>query len=426
MAASVGANGSGETRRSPQDAGGGWRRGWSRATTRDLILPRLVKENGKSGQPMSRSAFSRLGSRIGLRAIVFLLPLLTIACRAARDSKTSPPLTELIQTFSEPGGYFDTDNLVSNETSYVQVVDRLEPIGGAYIGVGPEQNFTYIARIRPRWAFIVDIRRENMLQHLLFNAVLSQAKTPYQYLCWMFSRPVREAAEPQAAVGIRALVSAFEREAPSRELFRRNQETLLRHVEEDLAIELRPGDRQTLRSIYAAFFREQLEIRFHSHGRPPLPHHPTYRKLLMARSPGGRDGHFLASLDDYSYVRELAMRGRIVPVVGDFAGPHALRAIGRFLEEQGEDVSAFYVSNVEFYLMRSGRFRAYVDNLRSLPAGEDSLLVRAYFDYGLSHPERLPGHRSTILLQRISRFLTLYDSDAYHSYWDVCTMDYMR
>ena len=57
-----------------------------------------------------------------------------------------------IEALSEPGGYFDTDNLISNERSYLDVVPalrRLEVGGGAYVGVGPDQNFTYIAEIRP-------------------------------------------------------------------------------------------------------------------------------------------------------------------------------------------------------------------------------------------------------------------------------------
>ena len=113
-----------------------------------------------------------------------------LSCRGVPNDESTPEIGYLIDALSESGGYFDTDNLVSNETSYVQVVDRLRPIGGVYIGVGPQQNFTYIGRTRPSWAFILDIRRDNMLQHLLFNAVLSKAETPYQYLCWLFSRPI--------------------------------------------------------------------------------------------------------------------------------------------------------------------------------------------------------------------------------------------
>jgi hypothetical protein len=347
------------------------------------------------------------------------------SCRPVPKSPPAPHFSELVQSFSERGGYFDTDNLISNETSYTQVVDRLKPTGGVYIGVGPEQNFTYISRVRPSWAFIVDIRRENMLQHLLFNAIFHTATTPYQYLCWMFSRPLAKGAGPVGEAEIEAVISAFERKAPERDLFEDNLRKLVRHIEGPLRIELAKEDIAAIRSIYESFFRGQLEIRFNSHGRPPMTYHPTYRRLLLARDASGRPSHFLASFDDYRHVRELALRGRLVPVVGDLAGPHALKAIGQFLKERGESVSAFYVSNVEFYLMRAGQFSAYVENVRALPFDEDSLFIRAYFDYGLSHPARLRGHRSTVLLQRVPRFLALYDAQAYRSYWDVCTVDYM-
>ena len=77
---------------------------------------------------------------------------------------------------SERGGYFDTDNLISNEKSYLHVIPALRDggvTGGAYIGVGPDQNFSYIAQVRPAIAFIVDIRRDNLLLHLLFKALFS-------------------------------------------------------------------------------------------------------------------------------------------------------------------------------------------------------------------------------------------------------------
>ena len=348
------------------------------------------------------------------------------SCRTVPESTPVPHFSALVRDFSEPGGYFDTDNLISNETSYTQVVERLKPTGGVYVGVGPEQNFTYIGRMRPRWAFILDIRRENMLQHLLFNAIFHKATTPYQYLCWMFSRPLQDGAVPAGEAEIEAVVSAFEKQAPHRGLHEDNLKELLRHIEGPLGMELTIEDKAVIRSVYGSFFREQLEIRFNSHGRRPMPYHPTYGRLLLGRSPSGRPSHFLASYEDYTYVRDLVVQGRVVPVVGDFAGPHALRSIGRFLEEQGERVSALYVSNVEFYLLRSGRFDSYVENVRALPLQNDSLFIRAYFDYGLSHPARLPGHRSTVLLQRVPRFLALYDTQAYRSYWDVCTVDYMR
>ena len=48
--------------------------------------------------------------------------------------------------------------------------ERAKP-GGVYLGVGPEQNFTYIAAIRPKIAFITDIRRGNLQLHLMYKAL---------------------------------------------------------------------------------------------------------------------------------------------------------------------------------------------------------------------------------------------------------------
>ena len=109
------------------------------------------------------------------RAMLRRLPVLVVvACLLAAARSGGIPLqgrgfAAQVEAFSEPGGYFDTDNLISNERSYLQVLPDLERPGvhgGAYVGVGPDQNFSYIARIRPPIAFIVDIRRDNLLLHL--------------------------------------------------------------------------------------------------------------------------------------------------------------------------------------------------------------------------------------------------------------------
>jgi hypothetical protein len=146
----------------------------------------------------------------------------------------------------------------------------------------------------------------------------------------------------------------------------------------------------------------------------------------MTRSPSGRYGSFLDSPDDYRFVRDLSRAQHIIPVVGDFAGAEALRAIGGWVRERGLTVSAFYTSNVEFYLMRNHVFDRFVANVRELPSRPDSVMIRACFDYGRTHPAELPGHRSVMLLQRLPRFLELSQSGAYASDWDVCTVDYLH
>ena len=154
--------------------------------------------------------------------------------------------------------------------------------------------------------------------------------------------------------------------------------------------------------------------------------HPTYRTLLQVKSPSARFGSRLETEADYRFVRDLSRRGRIVPVVGAFAGPHALRAIGGWMRARGLTLSAFYASNVEFYLWRDQSFDRFVANLRELPSGRDAVLIRACFDYGRRHPAAVAGHRSVTLLQRMPRFLEMHAAGAYNHDWDVCTADYVR
>jgi hypothetical protein len=358
------------------------------------------------------------------RALLLTLAVgfaLGAACSGAR--RPLPGFRDLVEELSEEGGYFDTDNLISNETAYVQVIPHLTPTGGVYIGVGPEQNFHYIGRLRPRWAFILDVRRDNLLHHLLLNALLVESETPMAYLCRLLSRRCPE-GRPEGA--FEEMVAAVEGSEPDEELFERNLGAVFEHIETRLDFSLDAKDRSVLEFTYRSFFEEQLDLRFKSHGRPPMPYHPTYRTLLLAKGLDGEPSHFLARPGDYSHVRRLAREGRLVPVVGDFAGPHALKAVGNFAREQGETVTAFYVSNVEFYLLRSGVFPAYVDNVRALPLSDTSQFIRAYFSYGYPHPAAIAGHRSTLVRQRVGRFLELFDRGAYEDYWDVSTLDYER
>src|SRR5205085_11821750 len=81
------------------------------------------------------------------------------------DRLTDQEFWKLVTGSSEPGGYFrnaDITNLTSNEMLYEHVLTDLvsrTKAGGVYLGVGPEQNYTYIAALKPRMAIIFDIRR---------------------------------------------------------------------------------------------------------------------------------------------------------------------------------------------------------------------------------------------------------------------------
>ena len=109
-------------------------------------------------------------------------------------------------------------------------------------------------------------------------------------------------------------------------------------------------------------------LRFESTGRPPQSHYPTYRELLLATDALGERSNYLASEESFQFIKTLQQRDLVIPVVGDLSGPRALAAIGTLLRQRGQRLSAFYASNVEFYLFGDARFDRFVSNLGSLPA----------------------------------------------------------
>src|SRR5688572_6091385 len=134
----------------------------------------------------------------------------------------------MIEEFSEPDGYFQSDNFLSNEWGAQEVIPKLlphTPPGGVYLGVGPEQNFTYIQAFEPSMAFIIDIRRLNMLEHLLYKALFETASNRSEFLSLLFSRP--DGNTPEDA-GPADLFRAAHRAIPDREMLANNTARVLR------------------------------------------------------------------------------------------------------------------------------------------------------------------------------------------------------
>src|SRR6266498_2588954 len=127
---------------------------------------------------------------------------------------TASQFAAIIDRISEESGYFWNDNFVSNEASYLHPLRKLKELGiegGVYLGVGPNQNFTYIAKIRPRYAFILDIRRQNFLEHLFFKAIFHLSRNRPEYLSNLLSRPLRGGHLDEETCSIDDLVYYFER-----------------------------------------------------------------------------------------------------------------------------------------------------------------------------------------------------------------------
>jgi hypothetical protein len=335
---------------------------------------------------------------------------------------------ELITQLSEEGGYFPSDNLISNESGYQKVLEKLNELkvhGGVYIGVGPEQNFTYIAQVRPTRAFILDIRRDNMLQHLLFKALFIMAPNRAEYLSLLLSRPLNQQSRHLQKATIDQLVAIMDQVKPDQSQFQTTLKRISSLIENQFRVALTAEDRNHLDFIYRSFFTSGFDLRYESHLQRSWRWFPTLKELLLETDRSGQPRSFLASEDDFQFLKRLQERDLIIPVTGDFAGPKALRAIGDYMRRLGEQVSVFYTSNVEFYLMQQNSFSAFAENVRSLPRGEHTLFIRSYLGFGQRHPEAMSGYFLTTLLQQMDHFVSLYDAGQYRTYADLGLRDYI-
>lgn len=350
----------------------------------------------------------------------------------AQEALSAEDFTHLVERISEPGGYFDTDNLISNEAGYLNVVDALGRLGlegGAYVGVGPDQNFSYVAELEPSIAFIVDVRRDNLLHHLLLKSLVERSETRVELLSALHGVPPphepaawrhREIDDVVAYVDSAwtALRGTDDRMPDSLRL-----EALHEGVAASVSaygVPLSDEDLATIRRFHTAFIESGLGLRFTSFGRAPRPYYPTFRQLVLATDVDGDRASYLATPERYAVVRELHLANRIVPVVGDLAGRHALVELGHVLREAGLELTALYASNVEFYLWRERTFERWVDNVASLPASDDAVIIRSYFpSFGRAHPSAVAGYYATQTLQPVATLA----AGGFGSYWEVVTRD---
>lgn len=364
-----------------------------------------------------RAAPARAGFVVALGALVGTL---TVPPAAQAPS----PFAAQVAALSEPGGYFDTDNLISNERSYLQVLPDLglhKVRGGAYLGVGPDQNFSYIAEIRPTVAFIVDVRRDNLLLHLLFKALFANSRTRVEYLAQLTGRPVPADIEPWRTASVDKLVAYIDPPSPLRGSGEAGVKELRGRLDETIAsmgVPLSAEDRATIDRFHRRFIADGLSLMFQSTGRPPQSYYPTYRDLLRETDAAGRQASYLASEEAFQFVKGLEARDLVIPVVGNLAGPAAIAAIGRALDARHERLSAFYVSNVEFYLFGDGTFPRFAANLGKLPHLPNAVLIRSIFGRYAYSPSR-PGDASVSRLQPVDELLRDYTAGRVRQYADL-------
>ena len=371
-------------------------------------------------KPLRNPALS-IGMALALVIGASIIPWSAEQPQAAADVPVSiEQLGRYIDDWSEPEGYFDSDNFISNETSYLHVIDdlhsRVRP-GGIYLGVGPDQNFSYIVHTRPTLAIITDIRRQNMLEHLFFKALFAMASNRAEYLSLLVSR---EPLNIRPRASLPDLLAAVRDSSTNEALFNKNFVAVKNTLLQKYKLKLSADDLDKIKLVYETFWKEGLQLRFSSIGRNNAAQYPTLAEMFLETSKSGKLENYVASEEQFQWLKKFEAENRLIPIVGDFAGTHALRAVAAFLKTNGLRVSTFYTSNVEFYLFGATGWDRFVSNVHALPLADDAVFIRAYFPtYGLRHPLNVPGHRSTSLVQPIAQFLEDYDAHRQANYWDV-------
>jgi len=284
----------------------------------------------------------------------------------------------LEQEISEPGGYFQIrDNFTSNEMEIGQLFTMIRDAhvaGDVYMGVGPEQNFTYIAAVRPRMAFVVDIRRQAVVQHLMFKAIFEMVKDRADFISLLFAKP--RPAGLDASTTIPKMWESYRSVASDSNLKKKNWPLIVERLTTTHGFTFTPDEMDMLKLVFDAFYSygPSIATRGYAAGRGG-----DFTDLTgFSNDATGQPKSFLSSEENYQYVKTLHEKNLIMPVSGDFGGPKTIRAIGAYLNEHHGKLRAFYVSNVEQYLFQDGKEYAFYDNVATLPIDSASVFIRPY------------------------------------------------
>ena len=378
-----------------------------------------------------------LAARLFCRRMPFVAAIVLTGAAAHAQSNipqrlTDKELWQLNSSMSEPNGYFRSDNLLSNETGFQAVIpslrERIKP-GGVYMGVGPEQNFTYIVALQPKIAFIVDIRRGNMLEHLMYKALIETSSDRAEFLSKLFSRPRPAGLDSNSTAP--QLFAAYENVASDSTLYHKNLAALRRQLTDGHGFALDDSDSNGIAYVYYAFFEQGPHLTYNypngNYGGGLGRGMPDYATLQQATDTLGKNWAFLATEANFRWLKDFESKNLLVPVVGDFGGPKAVRAVGQYLKDHHAMVSAIYTSNVEQYLFQSdGAWSRYYKNVETLPLDSTSTFIRSIGGFrGYYSPNGASaryGGRLASVTSSVRALLKAFDAGSIMSYGDVIAM----
>jgi hypothetical protein len=279
---------------------------------------------------------------------------------------------------SEADGTFRSDNLLSNESYFQYVIPKLNQTaktGRVYMGVGPEQNFTYIAALKPKMVFILDIRRGNLDLQLMYKAIFEMSDNRADFVSRLFARKRPENIGPNSTA--EQIFDAIASAPTSDDIYNQNLKAIEDHLTKKHGFPLSDNDLMGIEWVYSNFRRFGPFINYGSSGRGGFGNGVTYADLMVSTDAEGVYRSYLANEENFNVLKSLEAKNLIVPVVGNFAGPKAIRAVGKYLKDKEGIVSAFYLSNVEMYLQQDGIWQDFCRNVAALPLDNSSTFIRS-------------------------------------------------
>jgi hypothetical protein len=354
---------------------------------------------------------------------LWLSPRSHVAAQSLPTSISDKDFWGLVVGLSEPGGYFRSDNLISNELAFQRIIPELQKTknAGAYVGVGPDQNFTYITALKPKMAFIVDIRRQNLLLHLMYKALVEMSTDRIDFLSRLFSRPRPEGVN--AASTLQAVFDAFESTTGDEARQQNTLQAIFDHLQRTHGFPLTDEDRNAIKFVHTSFYLGGPDIRysFPRTDAGSTQWFPTYAELMVQTDLAGENHSYIASEANFSVLREYEKNNLIVPLTGDFGGDGALRNVGRYLKDHDATVMAFYTSNVEQYLFQGDSWKKFFTNVSTMPLDEKSVFLRAYFNRSgfRFQANAVSGLQSSTLVDPIQGLLAAFGRGDIHTYYDV-------
>jgi len=224
----------------------------------------------------------------------------------------------------------------SNEVRHDVWFPYIRGVGGAYLGVGSDQNYTVAAMARSELMFLSDIDRSVVDLHRVYEALIEASETPEALLA-RFDR----AQEGESA----ALLESGFLGLPEPE--RRRLVRLYRNARETVLVHLRH---------------------------------------VIKRKRGEAPTSWLSDPAMYEHIRGLYLTDRVRQMGGDLTGANSLQTAAAAARALGVPFRVIYLSNAEEYFDYSKQFIA---NFKAFETDEKSVLLRTIYSKDWVHADQL-------------------------------------